>query len=79
LGSAGTGGGDIQPDRGRSPSAAHAKADLRRTLPLRPFAGSADLTAQNGIATVTNLTGTVEFTDPDVALAARRFYRVLQP
>ena len=37
---------------------------------------SADLMAWNAIATVTNLTGTVEFTDPDAALCMQRFYRV---
>lgn len=37
---------------------------------------SADLTAWNAIATVTNLTGTVEFTDPEAALSTQRFYRV---
>ena len=39
---------------------------------------SADLTAWKPIAAVTNLTGTVEFVDPDAALSARRFYRVIQ-
>jgi hypothetical protein len=40
---------------------------------------SADLTAWDAITTVTNLTGAVDFADPNVALSARRFYRVLQP
>jgi len=40
---------------------------------------SADLTAWNAIATVTNVTGTVEFTDPGAALVSTRFYRVAQP
>jgi hypothetical protein len=38
---------------------------------------SADLTAWNSIATVTNLTGTVEFTDPEAGLSEQRFYRVV--
>jgi hypothetical protein len=79
LGSAGIGGGGIQPDRGRSPSASDAKPTLRRTLPRRLFEGSDDLTVWNAIATVTNLTDTVEFADPDAALSAKRFYLVLQP
>jgi len=40
---------------------------------------SADLTAWNSIATVTNLTGTVEFADPEAGLSAQRFYRVVTP
>jgi len=40
---------------------------------------SADLTTWNAIATVTNLTGTVEFTDPDAAGQTQRFYRVSVP
>ena len=40
---------------------------------------SADLTVWNAIATVTNLTGTVEFTDPDAGLSEQRFYRVVIP
>jgi hypothetical protein len=40
---------------------------------------SADLTAWNSIATVTNLTGTVEFTDPEAGLLAQRFYRLVTP
>lgn len=37
---------------------------------------SADLTAWKALANVTNLTGTVEFTDRDAALSTQRFYRV---
>jgi hypothetical protein len=40
---------------------------------------SADLTTWNMVTTVTNLTGTVEFADPEAALSAQRFYRVVQP
>jgi hypothetical protein len=34
------------------------------------------LTAWNVIASVTNLTGTVEFAGPDAVLSTQRFYRV---
>jgi enediyne biosynthesis protein E4 len=40
---------------------------------------SSDLTTWNSIATVTNLSGAVEFTDPSTAVSPQRFYRVLQP
>lgn len=38
---------------------------------------STDLKQWTPVTTVTNLTGTLEFTDPDVANDLRRFYRVL--
>jgi hypothetical protein len=40
---------------------------------------SSDLTMWSPVATVTNLTGTAEFADPDAALSQQRFYRVAQP
>jgi hypothetical protein len=40
---------------------------------------SADLTAWNAIATVTNLIGTVQFTDESATNAAVRFYRASAP
>jgi hypothetical protein len=40
---------------------------------------STDLTDWMTLGTVTNLTGTLEFADPNAALSARRFYRVIQP
>ena len=38
---------------------------------------STDLTQWSPVTTVTNLTGTLEFTDPDTANPLRRFYRTL--
>ena len=38
---------------------------------------SIDLKQWSPVSTVTNLTGTLEFTDPDVANESRRFYRAL--
>ncbi len=40
---------------------------------------SADLAAWKAVTTVTNLTGTVEFADPEAAASTRHFYRVIQP
>jgi uncharacterized delta-60 repeat protein len=60
-------------------------AESRVHLILRGFPGmyslesSPDLRTWLPLATVTNLTGTVEFADPEAALSARRFYRVIQP
>jgi hypothetical protein len=54
----------------------HFRAWLGQVFTVK---ASADLTVWNSIATVTNLTGTVQFTDPEAALSARRFYRVIQP
>ena len=76
MGSADAGCGGIQPDCGRSPSVSQAKPILRRPPPFRLLKGSADLTAWNVIASVTNLTGTVEFAGPDAVLSTQRFYRV---
>ena len=38
---------------------------------------SIDLKQWSPVTTVTNLTGTLEFTDPDAANHSRRFYRVM--
>ena len=38
---------------------------------------SIDLKQWSPVTTVTNLTGTLEFTDPDTAKHSRRFYRAL--
>ena len=38
---------------------------------------SIDLKQWSPVTTVTNLTGTLEFTDPDTANLMRRFYRVV--
>ena len=38
---------------------------------------SADLDQWLPLATVTNLTGTLEFTDPNAASQSRRFYRTV--
>ena len=38
---------------------------------------SIDLKQWSPVSTVTNLTGTLEFTDPDAANLIRRFYRTV--
>ena len=38
---------------------------------------STDLKKRTPVTTVTNLTGTLEFTDPDAANRLRRFYRTV--
>ena len=38
---------------------------------------STDLNQWSPVSTVTNLTGTLEFTDPDTAILMRRFYRAV--
>ena len=38
---------------------------------------SIDLKQWSAVTTVTNLTGTLEFTDPDAANLMRRFYRAV--
>jgi len=38
---------------------------------------STDLKQWSSVTTVTNLTGTLEFTDPDEANSSRRFYGTL--
>ena len=54
-------------------------------LTLRGFPGMYSLESSPGLhtwaplATVTNLTGTVEFADPEAALFAQKFCRVIQP
>ena len=54
-------------------------------LILRGFPGmyslesSPDLHTWLPVGTVTNLTGTVEFADPEAALFAQKFYRVILP
>ena len=40
---------------------------------------SADLTEWTALTTVTNVSGTLAFTDPAAGQAAQRFYRVVQP
>ena len=43
------------------------------------IAASSDLVHWTRLATLTNLTGTLQFADPDAMNSARRFYRIVNP